>query len=288
VLAELRLRYAARSVGGPGAGDNKAWVHAGVRVLAIACGFGPGGEVAAQLMISALAKLEVEAGGDLSSKLKAAVVDGNAAIAKLEPDPDLEPRGVTVTAILFGGHQLGVVHIGASRGYLLRDGELTQLTRDDTLVQDLVDKGRITAEAAARNPYRRLLARALQGGHEVQVMLITREACAGDRYLVCSSALWDPLSHTEIQATLQMPDVARSAERLVELALDAGGPDEVAVVVAEVVSADSAAGSHDEAATSPPAVNNPPHTAPAPARPEQDVGRGIAGDSTNPGSDGVQ
>jgi PPM family protein phosphatase len=89
------------------------------------------------------------------------------AIAKLEAAPDFEPRGVTVTAILFGGHQVGLVHIGGSRGYLLRDGELTQLTRDDTLVQDLVDKGRISAEAAARNPYRRLLARALQGGHEV-------------------------------------------------------------------------------------------------------------------------
>src|SRR5690349_22176767 len=197
------------------------------------------GEVASQLVIAALAHLDDdEPGGDLLSKLDAAVREGNSAIAAhVEADPELEGMGTTLTAILFDGNRLGLVHIGDSRGYLLRDGELVQITKDDTFVQTLVDEGRITAEEAHSHPQRSLIMRALTG-HEVEPTLIVREARAGDRYLLCSDGLSDPVSHETIQEAMQIADVAECADRLIELALRGGGPDNVTVVVADVVDYD--------------------------------------------------
>ncbi|MDY6998709.1 MAG: protein phosphatase 2C domain-containing protein [Actinomycetota bacterium] len=237
----LVLRYAARSDRGLVRANNEDSVYAGARLLALADGMGghAAGEVASQLVIAALAHLDDdEPGGDLLSKLDAAVHEGNAAIAAhVEADPELEGMGTTLTAILFAGNRLGLVHIGDSRGYLLRDGELTQITKDDTFVQTLVDEGRITAEEAHSHPQRSLIMRALTG-HEVEPTLIMREARAGDRYLLCSDGLSDPVSHDTILDALKISDVAESADRLIELALRGGGPDNVTVVVADVVDYD--------------------------------------------------
>ena len=237
----LVLRYAARSDRGLVRANNEDSVYAGARLLALADGMGghAAGEVASQLVIAALAHLDDdEPGGDLLSKLDAAVREGNSAIAEhVEADPELEGMGTTLTAILFAGNRLGLVHIGDSRGYLLRDGELTQITKDDTFVQTLVDEGRITAEEAHSHPQRSLIMRALTG-HEVEPTLIMREARAGDRYLLCSDGLSDPVSHETILEALQIPDVAESADRLIELALRGGGPDNVTVVVADVIDYD--------------------------------------------------
>ncbi|AFM14852.1 serine/threonine protein phosphatase [Mycolicibacterium chubuense NBB4] len=234
----LVLRYAARSDRGLVRANNEDSVYAGARLLALADGMGghAAGEVASQLVIAALAHLDDdEPGGDLLSKLDTAVREGNSAIAEhVDADPELEGMGTTLTAILFAGNRLGMVHIGDSRGYLMRDGELTQITKDDTFVQTLVDEGRITAEEAHSHPQRSLIMRALTG-HEVEPTLIMREARAGDRYLLCSDGLSDPVSHDTIAEALQLPDVAESADRLIELALRGGGPDNVTVVVADVV-----------------------------------------------------
>ncbi|MGD9622140.1 MAG: protein phosphatase 2C domain-containing protein [Mycolicibacterium sp.] len=234
----LVLRYAARSDRGLVRANNEDSVYAGARLLALADGMGghAAGEVASQLVIAALAHLDDdEPGGDLLSKLDAAVREGNSAIAQhVEADPELDGMGTTLTAILFAGNRLGLVHIGDSRGYLLRDGELTQITKDDTFVQTLVDEGRITAEEAHSHPQRSLIMRALTG-HEVEPTLIMREARAGDRYLLCSDGLSDPVSHDTILEAMQIPDVAESADRLIELALRGGGPDNVTVVVADVI-----------------------------------------------------
>ena len=237
----LVLRYAARSDRGLVRANNEDSVYAGARLLALADGMGghAAGEVASQLVIAALAHLDDdEPGGDLLSQLDAAVREGNSAIAAhVEADPELEGMGTTLTAILFAGNRLGLVHIGDSRGYLLRDGELNQITKDDTFVQTLVDEGRITAEEAHSHPQRSLIMRALTG-HEVEPTLIMREARAGDRYLLCSDGLSDPVSHDTILEALQIPDVAESADRLIELALRGGGPDNVTVVVADVIDYD--------------------------------------------------
>ncbi len=237
----LVLRYAARSDRGLVRANNEDSVYAGARLLALADGMGghAAGEVASQLVIAALAHLDDdEPGGDLLAKLDVAVREGNAAIAAhVENDPELEGMGTTLTAILFAGNKLGLVHIGDSRGYMLRDGELAQITKDDTFVQTLVDEGRITAEEAHSHPQRSLIMRALTG-HDVEPTLIMREARTGDRYLLCSDGLSDPVSQETILEALQIPDVAESADRLIELALRGGGPDNVTVVVADVVDYD--------------------------------------------------
>ena len=237
----LTLRYAARSDRGLVRANNEDSVYAGARLLALADGMGghAAGEVASQLVIAHLAHLDDdEPGGDLLSKLERAVHEGNSAIAReVEENPDLDGMGTTLTAILFAGDRLGLVHIGDSRGYLLRDGELAQITKDDTFVQTLVDEGRITADEAHSHPQRSLIMRALTG-HEVEPTLIMREARVGDRYLLCSDGLSDPVRHETILEALKLADVSESADRLIELALRGGGPDNVTVVVADVVEHD--------------------------------------------------
>ncbi|MGH3957944.1 PP2C family protein-serine/threonine phosphatase [Mycobacterium sp.] len=237
----LAMRYAARSDVGLVRSNNEDSVYAGARLLALADGMGghAAGEVASQLVIAALAHLDDdEPGGDLLARLDAAVRAGNSAIAEhVELEPDLEGMGTTLTAILFAGNRLGLVHIGDSRGYLLRDGELTQITKDDTFVQTLVDEGRITREEAHSHPQRSLIMRALTG-HEVEPTLTMREVHTGDRYLLCSDGLSDPVSDETILEALKVPDVTDSADRLIELALRGGGPDNVTVVVADVIDYD--------------------------------------------------
>jgi len=277
----LVLRYAARSDRGLVRSNNEDSVYAGARLLALADGMGghAAGEVASQLMIAALAHLDDdEPGGDLLGKLAEAVREGNASIAdQVEEEPELDGMGTTLTAILFAGSKLGLAHIGDSRAYLLRDGQLTQITRDDTFVQSLVDEGRITPEQAHTHPQRSLIMRALTGS-EVEPTLTVREARAGDRYLVCSDGLSDVVSDETIADTMRQGTQDECADRLIELALRSGGPDNVTVVVADVIDLDygqsnpivaGAASADDDDDTPPPntaagraAAMRPPRAAP--------------------------
>ncbi|MFC7448347.1 PP2C family protein-serine/threonine phosphatase [Rhodococcus daqingensis] len=259
----LVLRYAARSDRGLVRSNNEDSVYAGARLLALADGMGghAAGEVASQLMIAALAHLDDdEPGEDLLGKLEAATRAGNAAIAdQVEEEPELDGMGTTLTAILFAGSKLGLVHIGDSRAYLLRDGALTQITRDDTFVQSLVDEGRITAEQAHTHPQRSLIMRALTG-NEIEPTLTVREARAGDRYLLCSDGLSDVVSDETIAEVLREGGHGEAADRLIELALRSGGPDNVTVVVADVIDLDygqshpivAGAASHEDEDDAPP------------------------------------
>ncbi len=238
----LVLRYAARSDRGLVRSNNEDSVYAGARLLALADGMGghAAGEVASQLMIAALAHLDDdEPGDDLLAKLNQAVHEGNASIADhVEAAPELDGMGTTLTAVLFSGKKLGLAHVGDSRAYLLRDDELTQITRDDTFVQSLVDEGRITPEQAHTHPQRSLIMRALTG-NEIDPTLTMREARAGDRYLLCSDGLSDVVSDETIRTTMSETDGQDDcADRLIELALRSGGPDNVTVVVADVIDLD--------------------------------------------------
>lgn len=238
----LVLRYIARSDRGLVRANNEDSVYAGARLLALADGMGghAAGEVASQLVIQALRPLDDdEPGGDLLAKLDSATRHGNEAIAdQVAEAPELDGMGTTLTAILFAGSRLGLCHIGDSRGYLLRDEQLTQITRDDTFVQTLVEEGRITAEEAHTHPQRSLIMRALTGT-EVEPTLTVREARAGDRYLLCSDGLSDVVSEETISDTMSsVVNHKDCADRLIELALRGGGPDNVTVVVADVVDVD--------------------------------------------------
>jgi PPM family protein phosphatase len=234
----LALRYAARSDRGLIRGNNQDSVYAGPRLLAVADGMGghAAGDVASKVVIAALQHLDDDApSGDMLQALRGAVFEGSEHLREyIRERPQLEGMGTTLTAILFAGGRLALCHVGDSRAYLLRDDVLSQITHDDTFVQTLIDDGRITAEEANHHPQRSLLLRALNG-QEVEPDLSMREARDGDRYLLCSDGLSGVVSEETIAEALKDPDPETTADRLVELALRSGGPDNVTVIVADVI-----------------------------------------------------
>lgn len=238
----LVLRYSARSDRGLVRQNNQDAVYAGPRLLALADGMGghAAGEVASSLVIGALSQLDEDTpSDDLLGSLHHATIEGNSAITRhVAESPDLEGMGTTLTAILFAGSKLGLVHVGDSRAYLLRDGTLSQITKDDTFVQSLIDEGRITEEEAHTHPQRSLLLRAITG-QDVEPTLTIREARAGDRFLLCSDGLSGVVSDETLRETLQAyRDPRECADRMIELALRGGGPDNITCIVADVVDID--------------------------------------------------
>jgi len=234
----LVLRYAARSDRGLVRSNNQDSVYAGPRLLALADGMGghAAGEVASKVVIASLAPLdEDEPGDDLLSVLGDAVTRGNAAISELVAgDPDLDGMGTTLTAMLFSGSKLGMVHIGDSRAYLLRDGSFAQITRDDSFVNELIEQGKITEDQAETHPQRSLLLKALTG-NEIEPSLTVREARAGDRYLICSDGLSGMVTNETLREAMEIPTPQECADRMIELALKGGGTDNVTVLIADVI-----------------------------------------------------
>ncbi len=234
----LVLRYAARSDRGLIRGNNQDSVYAGPRLLAVADGMGghAAGDVASKVVIAALEHLDDDApSGDMLQSMREAVFEGSEHLREvIRESPQLEGMGTTLTAILFAGGRLALCHVGDSRAYLLRDGQLSQITHDDTFVQTLIDDGRITPEEANSHPQRSLLLRALNG-QDVDPDLSMREARAGDRYLLCSDGLSGVVSEETLAEALLDPDPQSTADRLIELALRSGGPDNVTVIVADVI-----------------------------------------------------
>lgn len=234
----LTLRFAAKSDRGLIREGNEDSVFAGPRLLAVADGMGgmAAGEVASNIVVGALAPLDEDApGADLVQELKDAVDDANEQLrAAVEENPALEGMGTTLTAILFSGNRLALVNVGDSRTYLLRDKEIKQITRDDTYVQMLVDEGRITADEATSHPQRSILTRALDG-REVDPDFSVREAVPGDRYLLCSDGLSSVVSEETIAEALGTGPPPEACDRLVALALRGGGPDNITVIVADIL-----------------------------------------------------
>ncbi|MCX4455410.1 Stp1/IreP family PP2C-type Ser/Thr phosphatase [Streptomyces sp. NBC_01728] len=240
----LSLRFAAGSHKGMIREGNEDSGYAGPRLLAIADGMGgqAAGEVASSEVISTIVALDDDVpGSDILTSLGTAVQRANDQLRMMvEEDPQLEGMGTTLTALLWTGQRLGLVHVGDSRAYLLRDGVLTQITQDHTWVQRLVDEGRITEEEATTHPQRSLLMRALGSGDHVEPDLSIREVRAGDRYLICSDGLSGVVSHQTMEDTLasyQGPQ--ETVQNLIELALRGGGPDNITVIIADVLDIDS-------------------------------------------------
>ena len=234
----LTIRYAVRSDLGLVRSNNEDSVYAGPRLLAIADGMGghAAGEVASKLVIGVMESLDEDRRfPDLLGELRDAVHEANTRIAEaVQKNGELEGMGTTLTALRFVGSQVGLVHVGDSRAYLLRGDLLSQITHDDTYVQFLVDSGKITPDEAKEHPRKSVILRALLGS-EVEPDVSVREARPGDRYLLCTDGLTDVVSAETIGETLRIADPQEAADRLVELALRGGGPDNVTVIVADVV-----------------------------------------------------
>lgn len=242
----IALRYAARSDVGLVRSNNQDSGYAGPHLLVVADGMGghAGGDVASSIAIAALAPLDGESHGpdDALAELERSIDHARQDLVdRSVSDPELVGMGTTVTAILRAGNKLAMAHLGDSRAYLLRDGELTQVTTDHTFVQHLVDTGRISADEAETHPQRNVVMRVL-GDFDIDLTpdMSVREAKPGDRWLLCSDGLSGFVSpETIAQTLLETPDVDECADHLLQLALRAGSTDNVTVVVADVVDVDA-------------------------------------------------
>jgi PPM family protein phosphatase len=231
----LALRYAVRSDVGLLREGNEDSAYAGPHLLAIADGMGghAAGEVASSVAISAV--------DQLLDALAAAVAAANSTLHEMSiEDPSVEGMGTTLTALLWSAGTIAICHIGDSRAYLLRDGDFHQITRDHTLVQSLVDDGRLSPAQAATHPQRSLVMRALQSGTEAEPDLSLIEARAKDRYLLCSDGLSDVVSEETLRDTLtRIADRDQVVTQLIELAIRGGGPDNITCIVADVVDSEA-------------------------------------------------
>ncbi|MGY1436546.1 MerR family transcriptional regulator [Streptomyces reniochalinae] len=302
--APLGIRYAALTDAGRVRGNNQDTAYAGERLLAVADGFGAGGGSASAAAVDVFKRLETDAGrsaidtewpaddversasgagaasaGDLLNLLDEAVREAGRAVHGAAASGDApHESGTTLTAALWTGSRLALVHIGDSRAYLLRDGGLFQITHDHTVVQTMIDEGRLSPEEAASHPQRALLARALTGGSgetaartvsemgrgageqadagaesgagtesgapgsgensSPSAQLRLHGVRLGDRYLLCSDGLSAVVPTARVRQTLSAATDPDDAVRtLVGLANQAGGPDNVSCVVADVVEA---------------------------------------------------
>jgi protein phosphatase len=238
----LTIRYGVRSDIGLVRQDNEDAAYAGGRLLAVADGMGghAHGEVASAAAIEALRPLDTSVPDEeLLNALEHAVLRAGSTLRDMvEADPSLRGMGTTLTALLWSGSRLGLVHIGDSRAYLVRDGEVFQITRDHTLVQSLLEEGKITEDEVASHPKRMLLLRALDGEHGCEPDLELREARAGDRYMLSSDGLHGVVPPADIsRVLLEVADPDQAVADLIKLAIDGGAPDNATCIVADVVPA---------------------------------------------------
>ncbi|MFJ6660286.1 MerR family transcriptional regulator [Streptomyces sp. NPDC091377] len=240
----LALRYAAHSDRGRVRPANQDTAYAGTRLLAVADGYGPTGGPASTAAVETLKELEgleesAVPAGEVLNLLETAVRDASVAVqnaTEAQEAQEAPDAGTTLTAMLWTGSQLALVHIGDSRAYLLRDGGLFRITHDHTVVQSMVDEGRLTPEEATSHPQRALLLNSLTGtGPTTAPDLHLHDAHPGDRYLLCSDGLSTVVPDAVIRTTLTTAATPQSAvHTLVTTANEAGGPDNVSCVVAEV------------------------------------------------------
>ncbi|HEY5136203.1 MAG TPA: protein phosphatase 2C domain-containing protein [Candidatus Nanopelagicales bacterium] len=246
----LKLRSAARSDIGLVRTGNEDSGYAGDQLVVVADGMGghAAGELASAAAIATMSEMETTGLGDVEAleRLSEAVVTTSERIADVvAANSEFAGMGTTLTALAWLGGEparVAVLHVGDSRAYLLRDGVLSQVTRDHTYVQTLIDSGRITADEALTHPRRNLLMRAIDGVHPAEPDVSVREAHVGDRFLVCSDGLCGYVSDQRIHELLAIADPTAVVTALVEAALEVGAPDNVTCVVADVVESDETIG----------------------------------------------
>jgi protein phosphatase len=284
----LYLRCVARSHVGLVRAGNEDSGYAGARLAVVADGMGghAAGEVASQIAVEVLARLDDALPDEpLESLLRRSLDDADRRVAdQVAEDPDLAGMGTTVTAVLSDGERLVLAQIGDSRAYLLSGGRFRQLSHDQTFVQSLIDKGRLTEDEAEHHPQRNVILQAVDGQGGLEPDLTPLDLAEGDRLLLCSDGLSGYVAQERIAETAAEPDAERAAEALLELALREGGPDNITVVVADVVAErPDAEPSYVGAAAHPDApVEAPPPPPPVDGAAESADKAGPAADSADP------
>lgn len=240
-MTNLGLRFAARSEIGRVRRNNEDAGYAAMDLLVVADGMGghEAGELASAATVAAVvaaASNSVGADEVLNQLAEAVITSGEYIADVVSGDRDLAGMGTTMTVVALREDRIAMAHVGDSRAYVYRDGALQQMTRDHTFVQTLVDSGEITLEQAAVHPRRNLMMRAIDGIHAVEVDLSVRETREGDRYLLCSDGLCGVIDANTISKCLSQEDLTQAVTLLIDAAMAAGAPDNITVVVADVVS----------------------------------------------------
>lgn len=236
-MTELTYRYVALTDTGLRRTANQDSGYASSHLLVLADGMGgaAAGDLASSETMHVIRRLDDEPEGDAQELLAGAVLKANDRLGELIlEDPAVEGMGTTLDALLWDGEQFAMAHIGDSRAYRLREGKLTQISDDHTFVQSLVDEGRLSPEEARHHPHRSLILRALLGRDDNDPDISTVVPELGDRYLLCSDGLSDMVDDDVIESVLAAETIDFAATELVRLALEAGGYDNVTVVIAEM------------------------------------------------------
>ncbi|MEO7447855.1 MAG: protein phosphatase 2C domain-containing protein [Humibacillus sp.] len=242
----IALRYAARSDLGLGPkARNEDSGYAGPNLLVLADGMGghAAGDVASSMIVGELAPLDAE---DVTAERAISLLEGalrsaNARLTKaMRENSELSGMGSTTIVILRTGNKLAMAHIGDSRAFMLRGETFTQITKDHSFVQQLVDEGRITREEAGHHPQRSVVTRVMTGQPDDVPDTSLREGKVGDRFLLCSDGLSDFVGADVIEEILREARTpTEAADRCIQVALKVSTRDNVTVIVAEVVDADS-------------------------------------------------
>ena len=242
-MSQPVFALAARSAIGLHRSGNEDSALTSANLIAVADGMGghAGGEVASSIAIKELSKLvpisqssDIDADSleDLLAQSISEIVSEILRVAS--GDPELRGMGTTLTALLLHQDRIALIHIGDSRAYRLRDGELEQLSLDHTVLQELIDQGKLTISEANEHPQRSLLTQVLMGSGNLDPVLVVYERKAGDRYLLCSDGLSSVLSNKEIKLLLKKSKREDAVAALVEATYLNDAPDNVTVIVADI------------------------------------------------------
>jgi protein phosphatase len=255
------------------ANEDSLWVRSPLFVVADGMGGAQAGEVASRLAVEAF-QGGLPDGGEPEAALARLVQAANTRIHELShANAEQAGMGTTLTAVYVGERDIAIAHVGDSRAYCLRDGELLRLTDDHSLVDELMRQGRLTPEEAVEHPQRSVITRALGIEGAVEVDTRSFKGQAGDVYLVCSDGLTTMVSEEQIAAVLaSTPSLRDAGEKLIAEANRAGGRDNITVVLLRLEDVGAPAGGEDggeePTLTGVPAVRAPAQVAPpdAPAQ----------------------
>ena len=233
------IRYAWRTDVGRIRKNNQDTVILGNGLFGVADGMGGhnGGEIASAGLRDGLLR-ETEGQEPSMELLEEAVKKVNYEIwEQQEKDASLTGMGTTLTILWAAGKEMIIGQVGDSRAYLLRDGQLKQVTSDHSMVADMVRRGVLTEEQAACHPMRNYITRAVGTDDTLDVDMITIPRMNGDRWIICSDGLYGQISKQELEETAKIADLEEAAGKLLELALEHGGRDNITLVLMQDESA---------------------------------------------------
>ena len=248
-MSRLYFQCAARSAVGLVRNGNEDSALVGSQLIAVADGMGghAGGEFASSVAINTLSEIaptfinedvDSESASDLFLN-SLHTIDSQIRVVT-QDEPQLAGMGTTLTALFINSAEISLLHVGDSRAYRLRGNDLEQLSADHTVLQELLNKGIITESDAQVHPQRSMLTQALMGEGNLEPSLHVFEGKIKDRYLICSDGLTGVLSDKEIKTLIKGKGAAAAVDALIDATYINGAPDNVTIILADLVESNTA------------------------------------------------